>query len=1804
MATGSAWLRVSDVAGMLGVSRNTVRRWTDEGVLTSYRSPGGHRRYLRDEVMAAIAARRSERIDGPLPERFAADPDLVGSLRRQIETLDASLTAGLDLIGLLLHEPAGVSRVVAEKLSRLTGVPTCEVATLDGAVLRVVASFADGEPREERYGAALDPAPRRRIADGAVGSQPFAVFTAGRPRLPAVGRRLLEERCCRSLLVVPLLVDGMFAGSVELCDAIERDFDREIGVVRGFAEIATQALKVATFVERLAARDRAARELVELSSLASQAASGDELLRGVTRRLSTAIEASGCDIYGTSGDKLVTVASARRGEEAPNWVGVEYSLDDYPATATSIATREPLIITDPADPRLSPTEAQLFLSHGNVAECVLPLYSGDRLVGILDIVDDSSADFLDYLDLIRGVGQIVADSLVKARLLSDLGRQNKLMGELVELGSGIAASADGVGHALHSLGVRLLETIDADTCEIYSLDGGGAIELLAGFDREGTSDEWIGWTGNIADFPTSAAAIAARSVLIVASLDDPRLSDNERERFAMFDYESEICIPLVVDGEPIGFLDIFDTRSRDFGEFAGFLRGFAPVLARTIQNAVLLREVEQRNAALHDLVQLGELVSQVSDVGELLRLTALRLLVTTDATYCEIYRLEGQELVQVVSIGPEGFNDCDNGWRAPLDHYPMFAQAIRAGDPWVVASPSDPRLSSYEVDWYERWGLKSTLSIPLLVGGEAIAVIDLEDARERDFGEHLDFMRSVAQLLAGAFEKAFLLERLEEGNRELRQLVDAGLEFGASLDLDEVLKSVAVRMCAAAGASCCDIYSLEGDVEVGLASAVAASDEIDPDFAGTTYKLADMSITRMAMDEARPVVVVDIASDDRAGEAERVEWMRFGYRSGLVIPLITRAEVVGFAEIFDARARDFERVPVLHGLAQVAAQAIANAALHAEMEQTAQRMTLMTEASLDFSSSLDLRDTLVRVGRRLTSVIDVPNCDIDIVRGDGTTYRLMSLTDGQIDERWIGMSLDLAKFPTLREALETHKPALVTSLSDPRLTEEGRAANRYHNEKSWVALPLVAKDKAIGIVDLVETRRERTFSEQEVTAAEAICRVAALAIDNADLYASLTATNRETEMLNAIAREAAASLDVGEIARSTTEHLRELVPFEGSAMVLTRGDDLQVVYSEPATPATAGIFEKISLAEIAEPFRTMLRTRPVVILDAPGDNLLLGEHPELAAIGALALVAIVLDDGLAGGLVLSSTRQGAFAQVDTKLLERVSTHLALALKNSRLYRDVKQMHLNNLKALSSALNAKDYYTLGHAARVSAYMVLLGSKLGWSEELIRGAEEAAYLHDIGKIGISDRVLLKPGKLNAEEWTLMRQHPVFSADIIRSLFGDELVLGVRHHHERWDGDGYPDGLRGTAIPVIARAMCVVDSYDAMSFQRPYRQALDAKGCLDELRRCSARQFDPAITGVFLDVLDELEERHRFADEVAAQAAARIDAALHAQLRHPQDEDSEAYREIAAVLREVRDANPPTMFLTTQGRLGRRYVMIVDAEDDPAEHSPLGSDVFPDEVLQVLPQVLAGEQPRVNALFADQYGVWVTGIAPIHDRKGDIVAVVAADLPPFLGAEHGGLRAAGKETLASILQSAAVRSTRGEIDAISDSLTGLYNHRYLHERLGEELRRAEELGSPLSLLFCDLDEFKEFNETLGHRAGDNALRSTAHILEQSIRHIDLAARYGGEEFVVALMGTATGDALEVAERIRERVHETFIAPSSDPLSISIGVATFPLDGTTKEELLDKADWAMHVAKRLGRNKVVSFSPSQPDTRSGPRL
>ena len=191
----------------------------------------------------------------------------------------------------------------------------------------------------------------------------------------------------------------------------------------------------------------------------------------------------------------------------------------------------------------------------------------------------------------------------------------------------------------------------------------------------------------------------------------------------------------------------------------------------------------------------------------------------------------------------------------------------------------------------------------------------------------------------------------------------------------------------------------------------------------------------------------------------------------------------------------------------------------------------------------------------------------------------------------------------------------------------------------------------------------------------------------------------------------------------------------------------------------------------------------------------------------------------------------------------------------RLYLDMKETHIATLTALTSALDAKDAYTNGHSFRVSRYAVLIGEELGLSAKKMEVLEYSALLHDVGKIGVSGDIISKPGKLTDEEFEKMKSHPVIGAQIIERLkFLDKAAEIVKHHHERPDGRGYPDGLKGEEIPFGARILCLCDTLDAMTSSRSYRRAMSLENAISEFQKYRGTQFDSEV----VDCVVSLHER----------------------------------------------------------------------------------------------------------------------------------------------------------------------------------------------------------------------------------------------------------------------------------------------------------------------------------------------------------
>ncbi len=250
--------------------------------------------------------------------------------------------------------------------------------------------------------------------------------------------------------------------------------------------------------------------------------------------------------------------------------------------------------------------------------------------------------------------------------------------------------------------------------------------------------------------------------------------------------------------------------------------------------------------------------------------------------------------------------------------------------------------------------------------------------------------------------------------------------------------------------------------------------------------------------------------------------------------------------------------------------------------------------------------------------------------------------------------------------------------------------------------------------------------------------------------------------------------------------------------------------------------------------------------------------PPAVPLVSLVSVPLRIKSRLVGWISVSSfTKQKRFNEGNRKLLSIVGSRAAAAIENARLYEDLRATFQQTIEGLARAIDKMDRYTAGHSERVATYATYLALRLGLPPDAIEIVRQSALMHDIGKIGCVMN-LNKPGKLTQDEYEIFKRHPAYGRDILDPIrFLHPLIPGVHLHHERWDGRGYPLGLRGNDVPLMARIIAVADTYDAMTSDRAYRRALPHEVAVGEIERCSGTQFDPEVAHSFTAGIEDFRE-----------------------------------------------------------------------------------------------------------------------------------------------------------------------------------------------------------------------------------------------------------------------------------------------------------------------------------------------------------
>jgi len=565
------------------------------------------------------------------------------------------------------------------------------------------------------------------------------------------------------------------------------------------------------------------------------------------------------------------------------------------------------------------------------------------------------------------------------------------------------------------------------------------------------------------------------------------------------------------------------------------------------------------------------------------------------------------------------------------------------------------------------------------------------------------------------------------------------------------------------------------------------------------------------------------------------------------------------------------------------------------------------------------------------------------------------------------------------------------------------------------------------------------------------------------------------------------------------------------------------------------------------------------------------------------------------------------------------------LETQQHLQETSDLHLATIEALAAAIDAKDQMTRVHVRRVQAYAAGLAEAIGLSPTEIQAVRTAALLHDIGKLAIPAHILSKPGPLSPEEFAKVRIHPQIGAEIISTIpFPYPVAPIVLSHHERWDGTGYPQALKGEAIPIGARIISLVDYFDVVTSHRPYHAALSTDSALALMRHEAGRALDPALVEIFIEKLPEFASRFEVQNPAQSTGAPAVASAPAGAEPNAFENIALAHQEIYA-LYEIAQSMGTTLTLSdTMALVADKLsalvpwsgcaLFLLDAETGELRcRCAMGDEAA--ALLDARMQTGEGlsgwvaqhRRPLVNANPRVEFEA--AGVPPSHALASAIVAPlqlgerVIGSLALFDTAadrytdDHRRLLGRIAEQAAAVISNALVFEQTQE-DSLTDPLTNLPNRRSMMARLTSEISRAERLQGELSVVVLDVDDFKRINDSYGHAVGDEVLREVAHVLLGSLRSYDMCVRFAGDEFVVVL-GDCPPDAAELKrQELQRRIQEIAIQVDGSVIRVgaSAGAANYPHDGQTYDALLATADRRMYADKAHRRNYSLQFEP-QPE-------
>lgn len=1209
--------------------------------------------------------------------------------------------------------------------------------------------------------------------------------------------------------------------------------------------------------ERRKALDARERQLKELSILhaiaveATHAADEDDLIEKATQIIGHTLYT---DIVGflmlSEDGKYYYPHSSYKGGIDPNKKR-PYPLGKGVAGRVA-ASGKPLNIRD-----VRKIKNYININPNTKSELCVPMKIGKRVIGVINAESHQIGFFTpeDERLLVTIAGQ-VATGIERLRKEKSEHEQRVLAEALREIASALNSTLD-FNTVMNLILANIDRVVPSATALIMLIQNNVAIPIRQrGFKKRGLV-KWINELRLSCDeLPDLKRTIETRQPQLISdTATDPEWVSFPETRWI----RSYLCAPIIADQNVIGLILLNHDKPNFFTkQDADRLMAFANQAASAIQNARLFEEESRRAKIIEALAEIANVIATTREVSAALDEIAERSLKLLNARNIAIYLLQDDDkTLKIVTA--------KGAYQSKLLHHTIrvgdgiTGSVVATGKAEIVTDMlNDQRRIRVPGTPEKDSEVETMMSAPLILREKTIGAINAWRLRANGlFSEtELNFLIGIAHQVSIAIESGRMVDEIRRRAQQAAAIAEVGRDISSSLKLDVVLGRIASYAKELLKAETSAVYLIDDHSKKLQAIAAIGVDEA----AIKNFPIpVGVGILGQMAANMKGEIVNDTLNDPRAVTVAGTDAVPFEHIMG--VPILLKDQLTGLVVVWRmGEGLDFQpsELDFLNSLAQQAAIAIENARLFHAEEQRRKEAETLRETMTVVATTLERERAIELILDQLERVLKYDSASVQLLR-EGY-LEIVGGRGWQPESSVLGLRFPIPGNNPNTIVIQEQRPLILHRAADQ--FEAFRSGTHSHI-RSWMGVPLIAHGNVIGMIS-IDSVEEEKFTDEHLRLVTAYANQAAIAIDNAQLHEKTENQIRRLTALRDVDTAIASSLDLRVTLNILMDNAASQLRADAMS-VLVYNHNLQLL----ETAATLGFQDGLTRRQfrIGEGLAGMvaLSRQSIQIKNLQQAR----EYPRIPWLAEEKFVSYIgcplIGKGQIKGVLETYFRTPFTPDNDwLEFLQAMAGQAAIAIDNSQLFENLQRSNQElslaydtTLEGWGKALELRDKETQGHTRRVAELTVRLARRMNISDSEITHIHRGVLLHDIGKMGVPDHILHKTGPLDPAEWEQMRMHPQYAYDLLYPIAYLRPALDIPYcHHERWDGKGYPRGLKGEEIPLAARIFAVVDVWDALLSNRPYRQAWTKKDVAKYILKEAGTRFDPTIVKIFLEMISEAD------------------------------------------------------------------------------------------------------------------------------------------------------------------------------------------------------------------------------------------------------------------------------------------------------------------------------------------------------------